>query len=408
MSTTIDKQVMIKKVVGGVSAPIGYQSGGLHCGIRKEKLDLGWLISETPADAFAVYTKNLFQAAPLKVTQASLAVKQKLRGIIVNSGIANACTGEQGLKDAYQMRDHMAEKLATESHYIAVASTGIIGEFLPMDKVTKGIEAIKFDQQCNESFESAILTTDTREKKIALQMKIDGQVVTIGGAAKGSGMINPNMATMLGFITTDALIDPIALEQELKDQTNQSFNMITVDGDTSTNDTVVVMANGLANNQVLNQDHPEWPVFTEALSEVFQFLAKEIARDGEGATKLIEVEVEGTETEADARKIAKAVISSNLVKTAIHGADANWGRIITAIGYSGVQFDVDQVTVKMGEKTVVENGLPKRYDEAAIKRDLEQDEVRIFVKVGSSDQTARGWGCDLSYEYIRVNALYRT
>ncbi|HHU19764.1 MAG TPA: bifunctional glutamate N-acetyltransferase/amino-acid acetyltransferase ArgJ [Bacilli bacterium] len=407
MRTTIDK-VKIKKVAGGVSAPIGYQSGGLHCGIRKEKLDLGWLISETPADAFAVYTKNLFQAAPLKVTQASLAVKQKLRGIIVNSGIANACTGDRGLNDAYQMREQMAEKLTTESHYIAVASTGLIGEFLPMDKVTKGIKAINFDQQSPGSFESAILTTDTREKKIALQMKIDDQVVTIGGAAKGSGMINPNMATMLGFITTDAVIDPIVLEQELKDQTNQSFNMITVDGDTSTNDTVVVMANGLANNQLLNRDHPEWLIFTEALSEVFQFLAKEIARDGEGATKLVEVEVEGTETEADARKMAKAVISSNLVKTAIHGADANWGRIITAIGYSGVQFDPDQVIVKIGDKTVVENGLPKRFDEAELKHDLEQDEVKIFVKVGPSNQIARGWGCDLSYEYIRINALYRT
>lgn len=408
MSTTIDKQTIIKKVDGGVSAPIGYLSGGLHCGIRKEKLDLGWLISETTAHAFAVYTKNVFQAAPLKVTQASLAVKQKLRGIIVNSGIANACTGEQGLKDAYQMRELMAEKLQTDSHYIGVASTGLIGEFLPMEKVVNGIKAIDFKQQDRAPFESAILTTDTKEKKIAFQMKIDDQIVTIGGAAKGSGMINPNMATMLGFITTDAVIDPVALDQELKYQTNQSFNMITVDGDTSTNDTVFVMANGQANNVELNPNHPEWSIFTEALGQVFQFLAKEIARDGEGATKLIEVQVEGTETEEAARKMAKAVISSNLVKTAIHGADANWGRIITAIGYSGIQFDPDQVVVKIGNKTVVENGLPKAFNAAELKDYLEQDEVNIFIKVGATNQMARGWGCDLSYEYIRINALYRT
>ena len=408
MNVIGEKQGEIKLVNGGVSTPTGYLSGGLHCGIRKEKPDLGWLISEVPADAFAVYTKNIFQAAPLKVTQASLSVAQKLQGIIVNSGNANACTGEQGLTDAYQMRELMADRLQIDQHYVAVASTGVIGEFLPMDKINKGIQAIEFKQGSVPLFETAILTTDTKEKKIAVQIEVDGKTVTIGGAAKGSGMINPNMATMLGFITTDAVVDPIVLEQELKAQTDQSFNMITVDGDTSTNDMVIVMANGLAGNEMLDHTHPDWPVFVEALSYVFQFLAKEIARDGEGATKLIEVNVEGTETEEAARQIAKAVISSNLVKTAIHGADANWGRIITAIGYSGVQFEPNEVTVKISDKTVVENGLPKPFDEAELKSILEQDEVKLYINMGSSHYSALGWGCDLSYEYIRINALYRT
>lgn len=402
------KQAITNLDKGGVSSPKGYQAGGLHCGIRKEKLDLGWLISETPADAFAVYTTNLFQAAPLKITQESLAVEQKLQALIVNSGIANACTGEQGLQDAYQMREKMAEKFELAKHHVAVASTGLIGEFLPMEQLTEGILAIEPDNDSNNTFETAILTTDTKEKKLAVQLEIDGQMVTIGGSAKGSGMINPNMATMLGFITTDAVIEPDALEQQLKHLTNQTFNMITIDGDTSTNDMVLVMANGQAQNQTLSPNHPQWSLFTEALEVVFQFLAKEIARDGEGATKLIEVQVEGTETEAEARKIAKAIIGSNLVKTAVHGADANWGRIITAIGYSDVVINPNQVAIKIGDTTVVKNGLPVPFDETKMKQALTDNQVTIFVKVGESGTKAFGWGCDLSYEYVRINALYRT
>ncbi|WP_440897787.1 bifunctional glutamate N-acetyltransferase/amino-acid acetyltransferase ArgJ [Amphibacillus sp. Q70] len=405
MNTVTTKQAIIEVDQGGVSSPKGYQAGGLHCGIRKEKLDLGWLISETPADAFAVYTTNLFQAAPLKVTQESLAAEQKLQALIVNSGIANACTGDRGLQDAEHMRAKMAEKFGLAKHHVAVASTGVIGEFLPMEKVTDGIAAI---DSANDSFETAILTTDTKEKKIAVQVEIDGQIVSIGGSAKGSGMINPNMATMLSFITTDAVVQPKALDQQLKQLTKQTFNMITVDGDTSTNDMVLVMANGQAQNQTLDPNHPQWSLFTEALGVVFQFLAKEIARDGEGATKLIEVQVEGTETEADGQKITKAIIGSNLVKTAIHGEDANWGRIITAIGYSGVAINPDQVTVKMGHTTVVEKGLPVAFDETEVKTYLAGDQITIYVKAGTSNMKAFGWGCDLSYEYVRINALYRT
>src|SRR5699024_1539066 len=239
-------------------------------------------------------------------------------------------------------------------------------------------------------------------------IEIDGKIVTIGGSAKGSGMINPNMATMLGLITTDASIEPQALNDQLKQLTDQTFNMITVDGDTSTNDAVLVMANHQVKNQPLNPDHPDWSLFTEALANVFQFLAKEIARDGEGATKLIEVQVEGAETDASARIIVKSIIGSNLVNTAAHGADANWGRIITAIGYSGVALDPDQLMVKIGDQTVVEYGLPVPFDPLKAKVYLENEEVRIFVKVGESNQVAVGWGCDLSYQYIKINALYRT
>lgn len=399
---------VIKIINGGVSSPKGFKSGGLHCGIRKNKPDLGWLTSDVPTDAFAVYTTNTFQAAPIKVTQNSLESDQKLQAVIVNSGIANACTGERGLKDAYQMREEMAKHLNLDPDQVAVASTGLIGEFLPIEKISSGISKIDQNTKSLDTFERAILTTDTREKKIAVQFEIDGKLVTIGGAAKGSGMINPNMATMLGFITTDALVEPLSLENQLKQLTNQTFNMITVDGDTSTNDTVLVMANGQAENDTLSPSHSAWSVFTEALAIVFEFLAKEIARDGEGATKLIEVQVEGTQSGQEARTIAKSVIGSNLVKTAIHGADANWGRIITAIGYSGVPVNPEEVDVKIGQAYVVKNGLPVTFDQDQMEQYLKQAEVSIYVKAGSSDHKAFGWGCDLSYEYVRINALYRT
>ncbi|WP_138420343.1 bifunctional ornithine acetyltransferase/N-acetylglutamate synthase [Aquibacillus sediminis] len=394
---------------GSVTTPQGFAAGGLHCGIRKRKLDLGWVYSEFPAQAAAVYTTNLFQAPPLKVTQASIAEENKLQGVVVNSGVANSCTGDQGLQDAYEMRRLFADKMGIPEHYAAVVSTGLIGEPLPMQKIDQGIKV--FDAQENQGanrFESAILTTDTKEKAVAVQMEIDGKTVSIGGAAKGSGMIDPNMATMLSFITTDANVEQQALSKALKDITNKSFNMITVDGDTSTNDMVLVMANGASNNQQLNESHPEWSVFLGGLKIVSEMLAKEIARDGEGATKLIEVQVEGAETNQAAQMISKAIISSNLVKTAVHGADANWGRIITAIGYSKQNLDPDQVSILIGAIPVVKNGVPVSFDEEEAKAYLQKDEVTIFASVGDGQGSATAWGCDLSYEYVRINASYRT
>ena len=394
---------------GNIATPIGFIAGGLHCGIRKKKLDLGWIYSEKPAQTAGVYTTNLFQAAPLKVTQESVNTDHKLQGIIVNSGIANACTGEQGLADAYEMRKLFAEKMQIPTHHTAVASTGLIGELLPMDAIRNGITQLheKRHQQ-SERFENAILTTDTKEKGIAIQFEIDGKTVTIGGAAKGSGMIHPNMATMLSFITTDAAVEHTALQDALRQLTNQSFNMITVDGDTSTNDMVLVLANGMAENKQLNPEHPEWYVFLEGLFFVCQSLAKEIARDGEGASKLIEVQVKGAETEEAAQAISKAIISSNLVKTAIHGADANWGRVITAIGYSGAKLDPHHVGVALGPIDVVANGMPVPFDEDKAKQYLMQDTVAIHASVGDGEGEATAWGCDLSYEYVRINASYRT
>lgn len=394
---------------GSITSPKGYKAGGLHCGIRKKKLDFGWFVSEVPASAAGVYTTNIFQAAPLKVTQESIAKENKLQAVVCNSGIANACTGEQGLQDAYDMRKLFAEVVGVEEHLAAVASTGLIGELLPMDKIHVAMNGIQDEKHAgSDKFETAILTTDTREKGIAIQLVIDGKEVTIGGAAKGSGMINPNMATMLGFITTDANIPSTYLSQALRDITNQSFNMITVDGDTSTNDMVLVLANGLAENEELTPEHKEWHVFYEGLRFVSEFLAKEIARDGEGATKLVEVAVNGASTDLAAQKIAKSIISSNLVKTAIHGADANWGRIITAIGYSGEKINPNKVSIYLGNIKVVEDSMPYPFDEEEAKEYLLQDEVRILAQLGDGNGNAIAWGCDLSYEYVRINASYRT
>lgn len=393
---------------GNVSTPKGFSAGGLHCGIRKKKLDLGWIYSEIPAKATGVYTTNTFQAAPLQVTKESIAKEKILQTIVVNSGVANACTGVQGLDDAYEMRELIAEKFQVPLHYAAVSSTGLIGAHLPMQAIRKGIDQINTDSQRCEQFKTAILTTDTIEKGVAVSFELDGKEVTIGGAAKGSGMIKPNMATMLGFITTDANIEQEALDKVLKQVTNDSFNMITVDGDTSTNDMVLLLANGLAENEPLTIDHPEWETFVEALAFVCQTLAKQIARDGEGATKLIEVYVEGASTKQDAEQVSKSVISSNLVKTAIHGADANWGRIITAIGYSGVQVNPDQVSVSLGPIQVVKSGVPIPFNETKAKDYLSQDSVSINISIGTGINHAVGWGCDLSYEYVRINASYRT
>ncbi len=394
---------------GNIASAKGFQAGGLHCGLRKKKIDLGWVYSEVPAQAAGVYTMNVFQAAPLKVTKESIAKENQLQAIIVNSAIANACTGEQGLQDAYDMRKQFAETVGVKEHLAAVASTGVIGELLPMDKLQKGISQIPENNHVGaDKFETAILTTDTKEKGIAIELKIDGQTVTVGGAAKGSGMIHPNMATMLGFVTTDANIASADLSDSLKAITNESFNMITVDGDTSTNDMVLVLANGKAENEALTPEHKEWQNFYQALKFVCEYLAKEIARDGEGATRLVEVQVDGAFTDESATAIAKSIISSNLVKTAIHGADANWGRIITAIGYSGESLDPDKVSIYLGDILVVENGVPHLFDEEAAKQYLLEDEIKILAKLGDANGKATAWGCDLSYEYVRINASYRT
>ncbi|MBU9714027.1 bifunctional glutamate N-acetyltransferase/amino-acid acetyltransferase ArgJ [Evansella tamaricis] len=394
---------------GNITTPLGFSAGGIHCGIKHKRLDLGWIYSEVPAAAAGVYTLNQFQAPPLKVTKESIAVKNTLQAVLVNSGVANACTGDQGLTDAYEMRQQFADELGVLEEDVAVASTGVIGVPLPMEKIKWGINQYGDKKTQDPSrFEKAILTTDTCIKNIAVQLVIDGKKISIGGVAKGSGMIHPNMATMLAFVTTDANVNPISLSNALKSVTDRTYNMITVDGDCSTNDMVLVLANGKAENNELSESHPQWKQFVKALEMVSQSLAKQIARDGEGATKLVEVHVKGAATEKGARQIAKTIISSNLVKTAIYGSDPNWGRIVCAIGYAEQPIQPDKVKVAIGNISVVENGLPMPFDEDEGTKYLEQENIQIHVDLQQGDAQATAWGCDLTYDYVKINASYRT
>jgi glutamate N-acetyltransferase / amino-acid N-acetyltransferase len=403
-----NKQIVVLEEES-VTLPKGFKAGGMHCGLKRKRLDLGYIVSDVPATVAGVYTTNIFQAAPLLVTQESIAKENKIQAILVNSGNANACTGEQGLIDAYEMQKEFASELGVKEHLVAVTSTGVIGELLPMDKIKTGIKHIlQTENQAEDNFLKAILTTDTCVKQIAVQLKIDGKTVSIGGASKGSGMIHPNMATMLAFVTTDANIAHEDLLFALKEITNETYNMITVDGDTSTNDMVLVMANGLADNDQLTKDHPDWNVFKQGLKKVSEELAKKIAKDGEGATKLIEVQVTGAYSMNAARAVGKSIISSNLVKTAIYGTDPNWGRIVGAIGYSGVAVEPNAIKVAIGPYNVFENGLPCPIVEEDVKEYLELDTVKIMVELNQGDNSATAWGCDLTYDYVKINASYRT
>ncbi|WP_067724900.1 bifunctional glutamate N-acetyltransferase/amino-acid acetyltransferase ArgJ [Oceanobacillus damuensis] len=393
---------------GHVTSPAGFTAGGVHCGLRKSKLDFGWIHSENPAAAAGVYTLNAFQAAPLQVTKQSLGQDKLIQTLVVNSANANSCTGKQGYLDAKNMQKMAAEKMNVTVNHVAVASTGVIGVPLPMEKIKTGIDLMGTETDAAD-FEKAILTTDTVTKHIAVQFEIDGQTITIGGAAKGSGMIHPNMATMLSFMTTDAAVDADSLQQALREVTNKSFNMITVDGDCSTNDMVLVLGNGQQKNALLNESHPEWDVFKQALQYVSEELAKKIARDGEGATKLIEVQVKGASSESAAGQVAKAVISSNLVKTAVYGADPNWGRIVCAVGYSEQPLDPDKICVSLGDIEVVKNGLPLEFDEMEGKNYLEENKtVKLLIDLKNGMHDATAWGCDLTYDYVKINASYRT
>jgi len=408
MTTTVPA---LKRIAGNnIVSPIGFKATGIHCGIKHKKNDLALLVSEVPANVAGVFTTNAIQAAPLIVTKEAILQTGKMQAIIVNSGNANACTGQQGLKDARLMQQKAAEKLGIAPSLVGVASTGIIGEMMRMEPIVKGIQKLEPSSKLEGSilFSQAILTTDTVTKNTAYSTVIDGKKITIAGTGKGSGMIDPNMATMLGFITTDAQIESVHLQAALKTVTDLTFNSITVDGDTSTNDMVLVMANGMAENNSLTPAHPDWEQFTKALHAVSQDLAKMIAKDGEGATKLIEVEVSGAVTDIEARKIAKTVVGSPLVKTAIFGCDANWGRIIAAVGYSGATLDPTAINIKIGPNTVVENGEPVLFSEAQLLDYLKQPEVKISVDLHQGIGNGIAWGCDLTYDYVQINATYRS
>ncbi|UOQ95317.1 bifunctional ornithine acetyltransferase/N-acetylglutamate synthase [Halobacillus shinanisalinarum] len=399
----------IEKVEEGtIVTPVGFTAGGLHSGLRRVKKDFGLLMSDQPASVAAVYTQSHFQAPPLKVTQESIAASSKLQAVAINSAIANACTGEQGLANAYEMRELIADRFSIPKSYVAVTSTGVIGEQLPMDKITYGAQKVQPNKNGAKDFQQAILTTDTKEKKSCYQLNIDGKTVTIAGAAKGSGMIHPNMATMLGFITTDATVESEYLQTALSQSIEKSFNQITVDGETSTNDMVLALANGGITHEPLTPQHPDWPAFQQTLQIVCEDLAKQIARDGEGATKLIEVNVTGAASNQEARIIAKNVVGSNLVKTAVYGMDANWGRIVGAVGYSEAKVNADMCSISIEDQLVFSQGTPCPFSEEQAKEDMSKEKVTITIGLHEGDGVGTAWGCDLTYDYVKINASYRT
>ena len=355
-----------------------------------------------------MFTRNAVKGAPLGVTREAVETGG-VRAVVANSGIANAATGERGVEDACAMQALAARALGIEAGEVAVASTGVIGVHLPMDKISAGIQAAAGELgDSGAGFAESILTTDTRSKEAVVQVEVGGRTVTVGGTAKGSGMIHPNMGTMLVFLTTDAAVEKECLEETLSRVTDRSFNRVTVDGDTSPSDLAILLANGAAGNETLALDSPDYPAFAGAVEEVARRLAKEIARDGEGATKLVEVVVEGAEDEASAAALAKGVVGSSLVKAAVFGEDANWGRVLTAMGYAGVPFDPENVELWFGPVKVFSGGEPVEHDVAEANAALAGDEVVITARVGEGEASAAAWGCDLTYGYVEINGSYRS
>jgi glutamate N-acetyltransferase/amino-acid N-acetyltransferase len=404
-----DSTIRIKSLSGGVAAAAGFMGAGVACGVRDAgRRDLGLLFSELPCETAAVFTRNAVKGAPLVVTREAVETGG-VQAVVANSGNANAATGGRGIEDARAMQALAAETLGIEASEVAVASTGVIGVHLPMDRISSGIRAAsgKLDEG-GEGFAESILTTDTRAKEAVARVEVGGRTITVGGTAKGSGMIHPNMGTMLAFLATDAVVEKDCLKETLSRVTDRTFNRVTVDGDTSPSDMALLMANGAAGNEPLTLDSPDYPIFVEAIEDVAQTLAREIARDGEGATRLVEVAVEGAASEESAAALAKSVVGSNLVKAAVFGEDANWGRVLTAMGYSGEVFDPEEVELWFGPIKVFSGGEPVPHEEAEANATLAAGQVKITVQLGEGDASATAWGCDLSYEYVRINGSYRT
>ena len=395
----------------GITAPAGFLARGVAAAIKKPgREDLAVILAARECKVEAVFTTNRVQAACVKYSK-EVAARGTAKAIVVNSGNANACTGLQGEIDARVMAQTAAEMLHIEPEEVIVASTGVIGVPMPMERVQAGIKEACRGLSIGGGYSAAraIMTTDTVPKEIAVQVSIDGKPVRIGAMAKGSGMIHPNMATMLGFITTDANISHECLGQVLRDSVDISYNMISVDRDTSTNDMVVVMANGLAGNPLIdNTSSRSYKAFRVALDYVNTGLARSIARDGEGATRLIQVEVVNAGSQNAARQIARSITGSNLTKAAVFGQDANWGRIICAAGYAGAEFNPDLVDIYLGEVQVASNGMGIDFDEEEARQVLQQDTVRIRLDLKQGACSAIAWGCDLTYDYININASYRT
>ena len=399
----------MQKVDGGVTAPKGFKAAGVRCGIKQQGLDLMLLASECDTTAAALFTTNAVQAAPVMVSRQRVD-SGMARAIVVNSGNANACTGEQGMRDAERMAQIAAAALDVPEDEVLVASTGIIGNHLSMDKIEAGIAdaARELSAEAGNVAAEAIMTTDTKPKMIAVETEIGGVSVRIGGMCKGVGMIAPNMATMLAFITTDAKITPRALKQLLTDSVGVSFNCVTVDGDMSTNDSVFMLANGMAENPVIDDPGPDTEAFQAALDTVTIYLAREIARDGEGATKLVEIRVNGAESVEDAKKMALTIANSPLVKTAIFGQDPNWGRVLAAAGRSGAKMDPNKTDLYFGTAKIFAQGEPTRIQAEDARQPMLADELAITVELNIGDASAKVWTCDFSYDYVKINAEYHT
>ncbi len=407
----------IKEIPGGVTAAKGFEAAAAAAEIKyKGRTDMALIYSQTPCQAAGTFTTNVVKAAPVKWDQKITAESPFVQAVVVNSGIANACTGEEGYGYCKETAEECAKVLGIPENAVLVASTGVIGMQLPMERLKKGITLLKEAKgstvEHGTAAAKAIMTTDTVHKEIAVQVELGGRTVTVGGMCKGSGMIHPNMCTMLAFVTTDACISKEMLQKAVSEDVKDTFNMISVDGDTSTNDTLLVLANHAAENPEIREENEDYRLFAAALNTVNTYLAKKMAGDGEGATALFEVKIVGARTKEDAVTLSKSVVTSSLVKAAVYGHDANWGRILCAMGYSGVEFDPEKVDLffasAAGKLQIIKNGVAVDYSEEEATRILSEPEVTALADVKMGDEEATAWGCDLTYDYVKINADYRS
>ena len=407
----------MKQISGGVTAAKGYKAACCEANIKyKDRTDMAMVVSEVPCECAGTFTTNVVKAACVQWDQKIVYGGGKMQAVVVNSGIANACTGKEGWDACEATAKAVEANLGIAADTVAVASTGVIGMQLPVEKLVSGVAkmsgTLDDTEEAGTLASKAIMTTDTINKEIAVTFEVDGKTVTLGGMSKGSGMIHPNMCTMLGFLTTDLAIDKALMQEALSAVVKDTFNMITVDGDTSTNDTLLLMANGLAGNEKITEKGEAYASFVEALSFVCTFLARKMAGDGEGATKLFEAHVVNAKSKEDARTLSRAIVGSNLSKAAIYGCDANFGRFLCAMGYSGAQFDQNDVELffvsKAGRLQVFDKGTPLAFDEEFAKKIMEESEVTVFVDMHEGEESAKAWGCDLTYDYVKINADYRS
>lgn len=407
----------MKQVEGGVTAAKGFYAASTAAAIKyNDRKDMAMIFSKAPCKAAGTFTANLVKAAPVKWDQKIVSESACVHAVVVNAGIANACTGQEGMDYCKETADYAAKLLEVSSDSVCVASTGVIGMQLPMERIKNGVSAMVPELQdtleAGHHAAQAIMTTDTHEKEVAVEIELSGKTVTIGGMCKGSGMIHPNMCTMLSFVTTDANISKELLAEALREDVKDTYNMISVDGDTSTNDTCLLLANGEAGNPEITEKNADYEAFIKALNFVNTTLAKEMAGDGEGATALFEVKVIHAKTKEQAKVLSKSVITSNLTKAAIYGHDANWGRILCAMGYSGAEFDPEQVDLyfgsENGEIKIIENGVALDYSEEEATKILSAKAVTATADIKMGEASATAWGCDLTYDYIKINADYRS